>query len=93
MATVPKARTGKSYRMDIRLTQAQREELERAAALKGMTLTQWSTWHLADAARADIEAETTISLSGKVFAEFARALDEGMPVEMEELLREGSMWT
>ena len=93
MATVPKARTGKSYRMDIRLTQAQREELERAAALKGMTLTQWSTWHLADAARADIEAEITISLSGKVFAEFARVLDEGMPVEMEELLREGSMWT
>ena len=93
MATVPKARTEKSYRMDIRLTQAQREEFERAAALKGMTLTQWSTWHLADAARADIEAETTASLSGKVFAEFARALDGGMPVEMEELLREGSMWT
>ena len=93
MATVPKARTGKSYRMDIRLTQAQREEFERAAALKGMTLTQWSTWHLADTARADIEAETTASLSGKVFAEFARALDGGMPVEMEELLREGSMWT
>lgn len=93
MAIDPKARTGKSYRMDIRLTQAQREEFERAAALNGMTLTQWSTWHLADAARADIEAETTASLSGKVFAEFARALDEGMPVEMVELLREGSMWT
>ena len=58
-----------------------------------MTLTQWSTWHLADAARADVEAETIISLSGKVFAEFARALDEGMSVEVKELLREGSMWT
>ena len=58
-----------------------------------MTLTQWSTWHLADAARADVEAETIISLSGKVFAEFAQALDEGMSVEVEELLREGSMWT
>ena len=73
MATVPKARTEKSYRMDIRLTQAQREEFERAAALKGMTLTQWSTWHLADAARADIEDETTISLSGKVRAPCRRS--------------------
>lgn len=43
-----------------------------------MTLTQWSTWHLADAARADVEAETIISLSGKVFAEFARALDDSL---------------
>ena len=93
MAIGSKLRTDKSYRMDIRLTQAQREEFERAAALKGMTLTQWSTWHLADAARTDIEDETTIRLSGKAFAEFAQALDEGMPAEMERLLHEDPTWT
>lgn len=92
MATIPKPKADKPYRMDIRLTQTQREEFERAVELKGMTLTQWSTWHLVDVARADIKDETTIRLSGKAFAEFAKALDEGMPAEMEALLRERPAW-
>lgn len=91
MATIP-ARSEKPYRMDIRLTQAQRELFERAAALKNMTLTQWSTWHLTDAARADVEEETTIRLSTKAFEEFAASLDAGMPPAMQSLLREDPIW-
>ena len=90
MATL--ARQEKPFRMDIRLTQQQRELFERAAALKGMTLTQWSTWHLSDAARADIEDETTIRLSAKAFDSFVEALDAGAPPELEALLAEEPSW-
>lgn len=46
----------KPCRMDLRLTGSQRASYEEAAALRGQTLTQWSTSKLDEAAAADIEA-------------------------------------
>ena len=36
----------KACRMDIRLTQPQRKNYEKAAELRGQTLSQWTTMHL-----------------------------------------------
>lgn len=59
MATVAK----KNSRFDMRLTQEQRSEVERAAAIKGKTLTQWALDNLMESARRDIEEESTTRLS------------------------------
>ena len=44
----------KNSRMDLRLTYSQRSAYEKAASLKGQTLTQWSVAHLDEAAQYDI---------------------------------------
>jgi uncharacterized protein (DUF1778 family) len=66
----------KAYRIDMRLTAEQRAQIERAASLKGMNLTQWALSHLLDAAHHDIQDETTTVLSAEAFDAFAKELDE-----------------
>lgn len=59
----------KPCRMDLRLTSSQRANYEEAAALRGQTLTQWSTSKLDEAAAADIEAARLTRLTGPAFEE------------------------
>lgn len=56
MATLTKQTVSKqkTSRLDIRLTDAQRQLIERAAELTGSTLTQWTARHLLESARKDI---------------------------------------
>ena len=53
MATLTKQTVSKqkTSRLDIRLTDAQRQLIERAAELTGSTLTQWTARHLLESAR------------------------------------------
>lgn len=82
----------KDSRFDMRMTRSQRDEVERAAALSGKTLTQWALDHLMEAARYDIEQETTTRLSAAEFDRFAAALDEGMPAQAKSLVSEKAVW-
>ena len=66
----------KSCRMDIRLTQPQRKNYEKAAELRGQTLSQW----------------TTTQLSDEAFERFLALLDEPMPEAARELLARESIW-
>ncbi|MBC7032500.1 DUF1778 domain-containing protein, partial [Salmonella enterica subsp. enterica serovar Enteritidis] len=52
MATLTKQTVSKqkTSRLDIRLTDAQRQPIERAAELTGSTLTQWTARHLLESA-------------------------------------------
>ena len=84
--------TGKQHRMDLRLTQAQRLSYEKAAALKGQTLSQWSTSKLDEAVRADIEEANTIKLTVEAFDSFCKMLDEPMPKAARDLLAREDMW-
>ena len=85
--------TEKQRRMDLRLTQAQRLSYEKAAALKGQTLSQWSTSKLDEAAQRDIEEANTIKLSAEAFDSFCKMLDEPMPKAARDLLAGEEIWT
>ena len=74
----------KDCRMDIRLTQSQRKNYEKAAELRGQTLSQWTTMHLD-------EAHTT-RLSDEAFERFSALLDDPMPEAARELLARESIW-
>ncbi len=90
MATI--AKTKKDSRFDMRMTREQRSEVERAAAIKGKSLTQWALDNLLESARRDIEEETTTRLSRKGFDELAAALEETMPVETRRLIEQKPVW-
>jgi uncharacterized protein (DUF1778 family) len=83
----------KSFRMDMRMTQEQREQIERASELKGMSLTQWALGNLLDAARRDIEEETVTKLSAQEFDRFLELIEQPMPVEAQALMEQEPLWS
>ena len=89
MATVA---TEKPCRMDVRLTRSQRAAYERAASLKGQTLTQWTTRSLDECARRDIEEATRTVLSQEAFDKFCALLEAPMPKAAAELLAREDAW-
>ena len=82
----------RSSRMDLRLTKPQRATYERAAALRGQTLTQWSLAHLDDAARRDIDEATSTVLAQQDFDAFCSALEQPMPEAAQQLLARAAVW-
>ena len=76
----------KNSRMDLRLTYSQRSAYEKAASLKGQTLTQWSV------AQYDIEQARVTALSDNEFELFCQALDEPMPKAAQDLLARDEIW-
>lgn len=74
------------------MTPEQRSTIDRAATLKGATITQWALDHLMSDARRDIDDETTIRLSARAFDEFKDALEQPMPRQLRELLDRDSRW-
>ena len=85
-------RKEKQYRMDIRLAQSQRRNYERAASLRGQTLTQWATSHLDESARRDIDDATTTVLAPQAFDAFCAMLDAPMPQAAADLLSRKAVW-
>ncbi|WP_206214076.1 DUF1778 domain-containing protein [Adlercreutzia sp. ZJ154] len=82
----------KLYRMDIRLTKPQRINYERAASLRGQTITQWATTHLDEGARRDIDEATTTALSLEAFDTFCEMLESPMPKTTQDLLTRKAVW-
>ncbi len=82
----------KESRLDMRLTSEQRREIERAASLRGKSLTQWALDYLLEAARYDIERETVTQLSSDAFEAFAAAVDQPMPRAAQALAAEKAVW-
>lgn len=82
----------KTYRMDIRLTQPQRASYERAASLRGQTITQWATAHLDESAKRDIDEATTTVLAPEAFEEFCKMLENPMPKAAQDLLARKAVW-
>lgn len=82
----------KNARLDLRMRPDEREEIERAASLKGMSITQWALQKLTLAAQSDIQEETVTRLSMQAFDDFRAVLDEGMPAEAKELIASKAVW-
>ena len=89
MATVT---MDKSCRMDMRMSEHQRALFEKAAAIKGQTLTQWSLAHLESDAEQDILESSTLLLSSDNFDSFANALEAPMPRALKQLLNTEDAW-
>lgn len=87
MATLTKQTVSKqkTSRLDIRLTDAQRQLIERAAELTGSTLTQWTARHLLESARKNIEEATVLHLE-------SQALDQPVPPAAEKLMERDPQW-
>ena len=82
----------KDSRFDVRMTAAQRREIEQAASIQGKSLTQWALDHLLAAARYEIEQENVTRLSRRSFSRFVSALESPMPEEAQKLLDEKAVW-
>lgn len=92
MPTAVAPKTDKSSRMDIRLTAPQRSKYEKAASLKGQTLTQWASSHLDRCAERDIAEASTTVLSAEAFDLFCAILDEPLPEAAASLLARKPIW-
>lgn len=94
MATLTKQTISKQKpsRLDIRLTDAQRQLIERAAELTGSTLTQWTARHLLESARKDIEEATVLHLESQAFEDSIQALDQPVPPAAEKLMERDPQW-
>lgn len=92
MPTAAAPKTDKSSRMDIRLTAPQRSRYEKAASLKGQTLTQWASSHLDRCAERDIAEASTTVLSAEAFDSFCAILDEPLPEAAASLLARKPIW-
>lgn len=92
MAAAELEKSSKTSRMDIRITASQRRRYEKAATLKGQTLTQWVSAHLDDCAARDISEASVTVLDDEAFERFCAILDEPMPQATTDLLARDPIW-
>jgi uncharacterized protein (DUF1778 family) len=75
----------KGSRIDLRVTQAQKELLETAAALRGVSLSAYTLFHLLAIAKQEIEAHQRLILSDRDRDLFMSALEN--PPELQGKLK------
>ncbi len=82
----------KSSRLDLRMTEDQRNQIDMAARINGMSVSQWSLNQLMESARRDIFEQGLVRLSADAFDRFAALLD-AEPDPMFEVFRgEQTRW-
>ena len=78
--------TNKASRFEMRLTPSQKERLDQAAEIKGLSTSQWALSNLLVAADRDIQESHVLYLDDEQWNSFIKSLDEPMPTKMVELL-------
>lgn len=89
MEAVQEKKTG---RLDLRMTTDQRRQIDAAARLNGMTVSQWSLSRLMASARHDLAEQRLISLSTDAFDAFATLLDRESTSPAVSLAAESTRW-
>lgn len=84
--------TNKASRFEIRLTPSQKERLDQAAEIKGLSTSQWALSNLLVAADRDIQESHVLYLDDEQWNSFIKSLDEPMPTKMVELLESEPIW-
>lgn len=90
MATTAAAR--KTSRLDLRMGAEQKRQIEAAAGISGMSVSQWSVSRLLESARRDIAEQGAMRLSAEAFDEFARLLDEPADPVFEAFSEGSTRW-
>ena len=84
--------TNKASRFEMRLTPSQKERLDQAAEIKGLSTSQWALSNLLVAADRDIQESHVLYLDDEQRNSFIKSLDEPMPTKMVELLESEPIW-
>lgn len=84
--------TNKASRFEMRLTPSQKERLDQAAEIKGLSTSQWALSNLLVAADRDIQESRVLYLDDEQWNSFIKSLDEPMPTKMVELLESEPIW-
>lgn len=84
--------TNKASRFEMRLTPSQKERLDQAAEIKGLSTSQWALSNLLVAADRDIQESHVLYLDDEQWNSFIKSLDEPMPTKMIELLESEPIW-
>ena len=84
--------TNKANRFEMRLTPSQKERLDQAAEIKGLSTSQWALSNLLVAADRDIQESHVLYLDDEQWNSFIKSLDEPMPTKMVELLESEPIW-
>lgn len=79
-------------RINMRLSSKQREIIDKAVKLKGMTLSQWAIEHLVEDAQSEIEQQTIRYISNESFEKFLELLDEPPSSAAQALLERDPEW-
>ena len=82
----------KSMRFDLRIEPSRKSAYERAAAINGQTVSQWTLTNLDAAAERDIAAARTLYLTDEAFAQICDMLDKPMPEELQKLIDREPLW-
>lgn len=82
----------KSSRLDLRMTDEQREQIDAAARINGMSVSQWSMSRLMESARRDIAEQGLMRLSSESFDAFLALLEEPPSPEFEEFRSGATRW-
>lgn len=84
--------TNKASRFEMRLTPSQKERLDQAAEIKGLSTSQWALSNLLVAADRDIQESHVLYLDDEQWNSFIKSLDEPMPTKIVELLESEPIW-
>ena len=84
--------TNKASRFEMRLTPSQKERLDQAAEIKGLSTSQWALSNLLVAADRDIQESHVLYLDDEQWNSFINSLDVPMPTKMVELLESEPIW-
>ena len=82
----------KSARLDLRITEDQKREIEAAASLMGISVSQWSVASLLDAARDVFLKQQKTQLSRESFDAFAKALEEPVSDDFLHFMDGSTRW-
>lgn len=82
----------RSARLDLRMTESDKAQIEAAARIDGVTVSQWSISHLVENARKAIAEQATIRLALESFDEFARLLDAPRDSVFDEFAKGKTRW-
>jgi uncharacterized protein (DUF1778 family) len=82
----------KDARLDLRMDREQKDVIGKAAAARGMSVSQWAIDRLVSAAHADLLEDKAMRLSARAFDEFAALLEEPQDSTFEAFLAEKTIW-
>ncbi len=82
----------KNSRLDLRMTEDQKQQIELAASINGMSVSQWSLGQLMQSARRDIAEQGVMRMSAESFDEFARLLEKPPSPDFEEFSKGSTRW-
>lgn len=88
----PEVTAKRSSRIDLRMTEEQKRQIEEAAGINGTTVSQWAIGTLLESARRDIAEQGLMRLSAESFDEFARLLEGPSPASFERLRSSSTRW-